>query len=74
MTHYISSHAQRLTNAFASRVENPSRLLALGVISRWVADLGTREASPIDDSWAELAEVPVDWLVELLDQNHGSPR
>lgn len=60
------SHFTRVAaHAFRDGVEQPERWLAIGVIARWADDLGTRYASPIDESWADLAGVPMDWLERL---------
>lgn len=47
------------------KVADPCRLLAIGVILRWVEDvrLGKKRDLEIGQEWAELADVPEEWLV-----------
>lgn len=60
------TYAQLLTQSLRHEgVGSPERLLAIGIIARWADDLGTRYASPIDESWADMAGVPMDWLRQL---------
>ena len=56
------SYSLHLTQALRQGVDNPERWLAIAVIARWLDDLGTTRSSVIDEAWADLAGVPVDWL------------
>lgn len=62
------SYARLVTEAVKIGVLQPERFLAVGVIARWVDDLGTRHASPIDEDWADIAGVPFAWLEQLRQQ------
>ena len=67
------SYSLHLTQALRQGVDKPERFLAIAVIARWADDLGTGRSSVIDESWADLAGVPVDWLIRL-DPDLGARR
>jgi 2-hydroxychromene-2-carboxylate isomerase len=55
--------SRRVSQALEYRVESPLRFLATAVIARWAEDvrLGDPEVE-IGTEWADLAEVPRQWL------------
>jgi len=61
----------RIQHALREGADNPERFLAIAVIARWLDDLGTTRSSVIDEAWADLAGVPLDWL-ERFDHNLGA--
>ena len=56
--------AWQMHEALRYRVDDPCRLLALGVILRWAEDVRMHKGTDVElgREWAELADVPEEWL------------
>ena len=58
------TYCYQINEALKGKVDDPCRLLALGVILRWAEDmkLGMKRGLELGEEWVEVADVPGEWL------------
>jgi hypothetical protein len=70
----VESHRKRMRDAARAEIGEALRFLALGVISQAAEDAARGLQVSIDlETWAALADVPTDLVLELLSPSGATP-